>query len=305
MRNNLLILGLCLFMAACSSTPDTSGLPDEPVFASSSSDEVLLRYHFKPGQKSDIDVQMNIDNVMSGMGRKLNIGMKMRMEGYYKVRRVDANNTATIDFFIKRIRMSTSGVRHFSLDTDNPSFRRNRRFSSLGALLKTAITARITELGKLESIDLKRMKVALRHSGSSPALTTQMTRAYNDIARSSFVPLPQKAVKKGDIYDAGTIVQTLDKNLGSMHMKTRYKVIAVSADKKQVLLLPLIKIKMNTNGPVSIDMKDTEINGWILFDTAKGTIPRSSAVMKLQMGVEAMGNSLDMVMTARVKYFAD
>jgi hypothetical protein len=60
----------------------------------------------------------------------------------------------------------------------------------------------------------------------------------------------------------------------------KYKVVAVSADKKQAILKPVVTFSIP-----GVTLTQSDFNGWILFDLQKGNVKQSFAKQVLEFEV--------------------
>jgi len=316
------ILALALF-AACGCKKDSSGDGGTssgsgssdypagcPTFASTSSEPVLLRYKCRPDQKVKFGLEMDINMEISppeGAGMTIETGMKM--EGGYAVTAVESNGDFQAVMTITRAamkmnmsagpgksqRMSFDSDKDTGDDTD-PAMRPMR------AMLNVPIPIRVSAVGKLLETDTHALLEALDRV-SAGAMAKEIQQQATKLFESTFVQLSETPVKAGDTYDAGEIVQALP-GMGEMRARIRYKVLAVSADKKQAVLQPKAEfsLKSTPGGPDKIAVDSTNMDGWLLFDVEKGNIVRSAGDVKLGMTISDQGESGRMDMTMKMKF---
>ncbi len=277
--------------------------PDMPKFDSTSKEQVLLRYKFKAGQSVKMNVNMLMDNLMQFGGRDVNIGMTITMEAGYIVKSVDANGDAWAVLTITRMTMKASGPQsqNIAYDSAEDTGTNNPNLQALKVLLNASIPVRVSALGKLLEVDRNPMREAVRRAGAAAKLMN-FEKTADEAIKGSFVQLSQDPVKAGDIYEAGTIVQTVEA-VGEMTMNARYKVFSISGDKKQVLLQPIgeFKLKATPEGTVKMKLNSGKVDGWILLDLEKGYIVRSAGLSGIDLSMSQGGQTMRLKTDTKIK----
>jgi hypothetical protein len=85
-----------------------------------------------------------------------------------------------------------------------------------------------------------------------------------------------------------------------MEASIKYQVIAVSGDKKQALLQPIVTFSFP-----EITIKQSKFEGWILFDLGKGNIVESQARQLFEMEIVEGGRTNQLLMDMDVKFKTD
>ena len=280
-----------------------------PTFPSTSSEPVLLRYKCRPDQKVKFGLDMDTNMDIGAPDGKVTIEMAMKMDGGYEVKAVESNGdfqavmTITHAAMNMNISPGPGKSQRMSFDSDkdaggdvNPAMR------PLMAMLKVPIPVKVSAVGKLLETDMHPLLEALdrAHAGAAAKELQQQARK---LFESTFVQLSETPVKAGDTYDAGELVQTLPE-MGEMRARIRYKVVAVSGDKKQAVLQPKAEFSLESRpgGPDKIKVDSTTMDGWLLFDIEKGNIVRSAGDVKMGMTITAGGQSGRMDMTMKMRF---
>jgi len=280
-----------------------------PKFDSTSSEPVLLRYKCRPDQKVKFGLDMDTNMDIGAPDGKVTVETAIKMEGGYEVTAVESNGDFQAVMTITRATMNMNmsagpgKSQRMSFDSDkdaggdvNPAMR------PLLAMLKVPIPVKVSAVGKLLETDMHPLLEALdrAHAG---AMAKELQQQATKLFESTFVQLSESPVKAGDTYDAGNLVQAVP-GLGEMRARIRYKVLAVSGDKKQAVLLPKAEFSLESKPGASekIKMESTAIDGWLLFDVEKGNIQRSAADVKMGMIINAGGQSGRMDMTMKMKF---
>ena len=264
---------------------------------------MLLRYKFAPGQVTafDMDMRLKMGIAIDGRGqeKRIKVDTDMKMVGKYVVQSVDPSGDARATMTISRATMEVTGDNPMSYDSAKDSTPSDPNLAGLAAMLNVPIPVRISARGELLDADFLPVQAAARKMGR--AALKQVDQATSKLVENSFVQLPEGPVKRGDTYDAGKITMG-DAQMGTMSATVRYRVKAVSADGKQVVLAPKARFEMGKSGAMSkMKMKSNEVGGWVLFDVAKGNIDRSQGTAEVEMSMSEGGIAMDMTMAADIR----
>ena len=287
-----------LFEISCKKEANLE-LPDPPQFGSVSADPVLLRYHFEVGQQWEMDFDMEAVIAVEAGSEELTIGLEMEMDGVYVVQSVDSDGNATIETSFTHITMEMSGLQDFSFDSDNPSAA-SREFQPLGEIIDVPFSGQISPAGEIIDTDLTPLYDALDHMGD----VGNFQQSTNQFLQSSFVQLPEEAVSAGHIYEAGAL-EMMTSGLGNMDYEASYEVTSVSADQSQVLLRPMANISFDfTELGFDLDLEETLLDGWLLFDARKGNVTESVVGLSMTMAGEEAGEDVSMNISMTMHYQA-
>jgi hypothetical protein len=226
----------------------------------------------------------------------------MAMQIKQSVKDIDKDGNATIEVMITRMIMNAQGPAAFTYDTNEENKDAPDELKSLAAMVNAPFIFKVSNQGKLLEADSKSFVDALTKAGAAAEMIEQLKQTMDQFSRNTMVALPDNPVKKGDIFDAGAFTQPIP-GMGSMTAAAKYKVIAVSADKKQVLLEPIIELKLNNNedSPIKIDLKKADMSGWMLFDVNTGEMQRSGMDADMDISVQGQdGTSVQMQMITKL-----
>ncbi|MBN1648836.1 MAG: hypothetical protein JW874_12450 [Spirochaetales bacterium] len=254
----------------------------EPVFAKSSMSALELVYSFVPDTKFVFDQTSNSISLVSVMGQEQKVKVEMNIHGSFAIKSVDSTGTALIEINFEKI-FGTIGTDQMSVNfsTDERHMLADAGLEGLKAFASTPFRVKLNKKGKIVEKDTNMIDLLLAgYSGNS----TVIHQLIDDVVGQIFIMLPEKQVKKGEVYNAGTVVKEVEE-LGNMEITTKYTVVDVSSDKKQVLLRPSSTFVMKNVKITKSDMK-----GWMLLDTDTGIIMKSSS-------------SLDFIMTIAMPQF--
>ena len=300
---------LCLIaLAACSKTETnfTSALAkqvgNQPRFSSTSNEPVLLRYKFKPGETREGHYEI-IFNVTSSRGnRSQQIKMLLDLRARYKVKAVNADGDATVDLSYSRIIVRSMGPRQVDYDSNRDKASKKAQFAAYNSLLDTPMELTIDPRGKIKSVDVSALEKKINALGNK-AMASHFKQTSQEITHSAFVALPKDPVKTGDLINVGSLSSPLP-NVGKMTMKTQYKVLAVSGDKKRVLLQPITKYSIQAvkNAPFKSRIHDMKLAAWVLFDREIGNVIKSAAKVKLRQISDIQGTKVIIDSLSEVRF---
>lgn len=275
-----------------------------PRFPTTSNDEVTLRYKFMPGQKVGFNFDMDSITEIAGSKpeQRMTVSMNMTMSGDYEIQSVDANGDFRASMVIGRVTMKAKARKEVSFDSDKDGSGGNPAFRPLMAMLKVPIAVKVSPVGKLLETDIQPLLEAVRRAQGG-ALADNVKDSAEELVKSAFVQLSEKPIKAGDIYDAGEIVTAMP-GAGEMKAKVRYKLVAVSGDRKQAILQPKAEVVFNSQPGAKEKYKldASSMDGWILFDIEKGKGVRSAWDMKTRMTTDVKGQKGRMDITMKMRF---
>jgi hypothetical protein len=278
----LAIMGifLCLALLELAAIDYPAGSPQ---FSSTSGEKVLFRYKFNVGQKVTMDI--NMDSVMKASSKQgtMEMPFKMTFQASYTVNSVLADGNAQATLMITRMTMKAEGAANISYDSSDPAQASNPQFASSNIMINAPIPVVISPLGELVSVDTNPLMEAAKKLGSQ-INQNEFEQQLKEITESSFIQLSEKPLKAGEAYEAGTLSTSLG-DANSMTAKVKYEVIAVSGDKKQAILKPIVAFSFP-----GMSVKKSDFSGWILFDLEKGNIKESFARQLLEMEMPQEGD---------------
>ena len=278
--------------------------PDGPPrFESTTIESILLRYKFASGQKVDMDMDVDMNMTMDLAGKTVKIPIVMHFEAEYVVQSVEANGDASVVMMFRRISMKAEGPSNVSFDSDKDANTSDPNLRPLAAMVNIPIPARVSALGKVLDMDLVLLNKAVERAQAAAMQSLEQTT--DQLTRGSFIQLSEQPVKVGDTYDAGSIVQKLQ-DVGEMHANIRYKILSVSADKKQALLQPIgtFAMEASPSSDVDVSLESSEIDGWILFDLEWGNIRRSFVTSHVALSISQGQQTMRMKTHTVVRYNA-
>jgi hypothetical protein len=296
MRVVLLFLAIQLMSVA-----PVFGINQQPHFQTSSQDPVLLRYNFSEGQVFDMKLDVKISMEIAIGGKSLPTQTVMPTASQCTIQSI-GNDKITAEIQAERFSMTLDGPgnMHIVLDSNTKD---SPFFSELNKAFQTPYQVTFTSRGELLELEARDFTAALKKV-VSPALLQQFRKMVEQTVKSAFVQLPEAPVKAGDVYRAGT-VPVLSFEDTMTEADVYYEVLAVSGDKKKVLLRPVTESSVQPSNDPSKNQKakllDGAIEGWILFDREKGNISESAGHVFQKLKRSIQGNNAmittDMVFT--------
>lgn len=272
-------------------------LPDPPEFEAVSADPVLLRYQFEVGQQWAMDFDLEMEIAVEAGSEELTITMEMEMDGLYVVQAVDPDGNATIETSFTRVTMEMSGLQDFRFDSENPSAG-SREFQPLGGIIDVPFSGQISSVGEILNTDLSPLYDALGSLGD----VGNFGQSTDQFLQSSFVQLPEEAVSSGNTYEAGSL-QMMTQGIGNMEYEASYEVTSVSADQSQVLLRPMANIDFDfAELGFDLDLEETVLDGWLLFDAEKGNLTESIVGLSMTMSGQEGGEDISMQILMTMHY---
>ncbi len=297
--SGLPLVGVCLLVfvfVSCSSSDESFNinleqiLGDQPIFKSQSKEAVLLRYKFKTGKSYSSDVVFFM-NTVSKQGRRTQSNQTlMNMQVKYRVKSQSEAKISNIEMLISRLKMTSKGLKKINYDSARDKSNKKPEFAVFNAIVGTPIDLKIDDRGKVLSVSLLKIEEKIKKTGNKIVLQ-HLQRTAKELTLNSFIALPKKSIRAGERIKVGGVKTPLP-NVGQVKMDTEYKVIAVSGDKKKVILQPLVKYTIEPSKQSKLPMKINKANmkAWILFSIEKGDVLKSSA--KINMSVSSLiGNS--------------
>jgi polyhydroxyalkanoate synthesis regulator phasin len=234
-------------------------------------------------------------------GQKMRMPIMMTMEGTYTVKSVDTKGNGTIALKFTRMAMEMRAPILMKFDSSKPADRNNPQFKPMMGILDIPIEATISPRGAVVAMNMDAVNDAMVKAG---ALTAAEAKQNTEkMMQGSFIQLPEKAMSVGQTYDAGEVVQDA-KGMGKMKSKISYTVSQVSADGSQVLLAPKgsLALEPTPGSPMKVNMKSSQMTGWVLFDRSKGNVTKSYVTVQADMDMQQGPQKVSMQMDIKVKY---
>src|SRR5262249_1444168 len=164
-------------------------------------------------------------------------------------------------------------------------------------MIGVGIPIKMSSVGKMLETDLEPLRLAARRANDA-ALAKSFEDSTKQMFEGTYIQLSEKAVKAGDTYKAGTIVD--DK----IKLHNSYKIRSVSADKTRALLEPVGVLEMAPGAlgdGGDAKLKSQRVAGWILFDLQKGHISKADIRIHVLVDLNAKGETGTMELTTKVK----
>jgi hypothetical protein len=279
--------------AATAQEKDPLRFDNIPAFANTSEEPVLLRYKHKTGQVEKMRMDLDMDMRIRQGAQEVKLKMTMRMEAKTVVTAVDGEGNMSVLVKITAMHLKVSGAQDVEFDSDKPTD--DPAFKGLTAMIGVGIPCKMSPVGKLLETDLEPLRLAARRANDA-ALAKSFEDSAKQMFEGQYIQLSEKAVKAGDTYKAGTIVEERTK------IHNSYKIRAVSGDKTQVLLEPVSVLELGPGafGP-DAKLKSQHVAGWILFDLQKGYMSKSDIRMHLLFDISAQGETGTMEIITKLK----
>jgi hypothetical protein len=120
-------------------------------------------------------------------------------------------------------------------------------------------------VGKLLETDLEPLRLAVRRADNA-ALAKALEDSTDKMFEGTFIQLCEEAVKAGDTYKSGTIVEDKTK----IHMS--YRIHSISGDNNKALLEPVAVLEVAPDAFPGLEtrIKEQKLTGWVLYDVEKG-----------------------------------
>jgi hypothetical protein len=267
-----------------------------PKFSTTTQEPVLLRYRFKPGDRfsGTIDL-LTTTNMVMGVER---ISVPTRDRKFFSciVQKLTPEGNACINLVFTRFTITVmDSTRTFHYDSDVNKNPTQPGFNFIAAMLNQNVPFMVTPQGKVSYINLQFLQEAVRRAGAR-TMPDSLEVTVNQGLRGAFIRLPEKPVAVGDFFDAGKTIEE-EVGIGTMTSSVRYKIHSVSADKKRVLLKPVVQYSMDIPSEHTFRFKTDSISmdGWVLFDCERGNIDRSFCKRKID--VSGMMNNQKVITT--------
>jgi len=279
---------LCALLAALSSfaAPAPDPLPDTPFPAAEGSDAVLLRYVFPAGRSIGFKADMSSTTVVTQQDARMEIAMNFLFEGRYRFRKTMPDGSGDMEFRFTRLRMEMNWPQTMIADTKRGAGRDDPTSKTvaegLAPFIGPSFSFRMSPRGQLLGCNMD-LIVAAFAASASPEMAAQIAAQTKTLIEKSFIPLPEKPVRRGEVYPAGRIENAGDG--AAIAMDVEYKVLSVSADGQFVILQPVVRI--SSTDPAT-ELKSSDLNGWILYDARKGFPSRSKAYTKLVLSMNGI-----------------
>ena len=270
-----------------------------PQLQGSSNDAVLLRYKFTAGEKigMDMSVGMHMNIKAPDMSGDADVKMVMGMEMEFTDVSGDTV-TGTTAFTKMTMDMNMpggAGSVHWNSDEAGG----NPALDSLKAMIGPRMPIKMTTRGELISLDWGPVKAAMEQAGAPASMTDQLTN--DDSLKSALVMLPEKPVKVGDEWDGGEMKKDMN-GMMSMNVKYKYKLVALSADKKKAILEGTPDLDIKGGGMLDIKSQKLGSDAWIEYDVDSGNIDDANIKLCMELGAEAQGEHADMTMDMDAQY---
>jgi hypothetical protein len=271
-----------------------------PRFNRTTREPVLLRYGFRPGERSDVDADVSMLMSLKLRGQSVRIATQMKMAFSCDVVSVDASGNARVDVKLTRVQIEVNGPQTLRYDSKTDTAPALPELKYLAAMLNQNVPCTVTPRGEVSDVNLHFMREALRRANAL-ALLDSVEDTLDQTLQGAFIQLAEEPVAVGDVYRAGTMSQKAE-GIGSMTALISYRVHSVSADKKGVVLKPVITFQTDLPSGCPVTIESIDADGWILFDRVRGDIDRSFARVKIKMSASENGESLEMTTDVTIKF---
>ena len=269
------------------------------LFASAAQAQTTLRYKFKEGDKLDYVVDQDGKISMNVLGMDLDMSTKMVMELSSVTLKVDEKGSAQGKVTLNKVKMTMEGGPFGKIEVDSTDDNEpDNPFAKIFYdMVKGArgleMTFSVDPLGKLSDVKLSEGKKMKKLPGGGlgiggggaigPDALKAMVEGY------VYIPLPEKAVSKGDSW---TQKMTTKTDLGKMTGENKYTYDGEEKGLHKFAVKPDMKVDTDPNAPVSIKLKNGSGKGVTLFDNKAGRIASANGEAKMEMEIEAMGQSI-------------
>lgn len=266
-----------------------------PKLSETSDQAVSLTYKFKKGDSSHVAMNYNMDVEM--MGQKM--PMTMVMESKYKITDITKTGNGAMDVWFTRLAMSMEGPQPMKFDTEKQEdLSNNPMAENLKVLLDHKIKTVVTPTGSIVDFNVNTLTEELSQ-GNAAQISDQISSMADQFPQNTFITLPEKPVKQGDQFDAGSIETG---SIGmNMDVDMKYKVLEVGAEKRFVILgiNGTFQMKAREDG-IEMNSSGNQIKGWIVFDRKKGMMVKAKRTMDMnvtssQAGVMKVSVTVDII----------
>lgn len=270
--------------------------PFMPSFEETSSEAVLFRYrHF---QDQEVGFRLIMETRVSFQleGDEWNelMALDMGMSGFYTVTDVLSEEVVMIDYCITGMTVDLTGMFEAHFDSADPRSA-SKELANFQYFIDTPVICEIDSRGAVLATDAGPILQAMEAAGQN-ILADELEQQFAEYTKSSFVWLAEGPVRIGDVYDAGELVNNVS-GLGDFTVAVSYEVAAISADKKLAVLVPLVRFAMD-----EIDMSESRMEGWILFDLEKGNVLSSFGKLQLRFEMTEGGVTYPVMADSIVRY---
>jgi hypothetical protein len=266
----------------------------KPVFKQTTADSVLLRYKFAPGWKTVFAMTVDTAMSMKSDAETQLFKITIILEGHYTVRDALPDGGANLEIIYTRFAMKGSGPQGNTIDSEDPTSA-PEGLDMLKMFVDKPILITIDSRGQVKSMNVDAVVKALQDAGKGDQ-AEQVKSQLQEYVNNGFTVLAEKPVKAGDLFTVGEKTNEVA-GLGRLTIRRKYRVAAVSADKKQALLEPADEIESD-----KIDMSKSTSTGWLLFDLENGDVRRYVNEMKFEFSVEQNGTPIPITADVTVLY---
>ncbi|HPW65637.1 MAG TPA: DUF6263 family protein [Salinivirgaceae bacterium] len=267
---------------------------NEISFVNSTTDPVELSYNYKKGEV--VENTLSVDMQIEVMGQST--PMTMIMESKYEINNVDNEGNAEVNLSITRMSIN-SVAQGVNFDSNEKNSDIMPELEPMLKLLNKKVTSTMTPKGKILKVDYS----SLEELGDEfEAVRASMEQNVQQLNQSTLVVLPEGQVNIGHKYGGEAVEQIVQ----GMPMRTTisYTIKDISEDKTMVIVGMEGNFEFNTpNLPegISMEMKTSEISGWILIDISRGISLQSSTASLIELMTSQMGQSFDMILKTNAK----
>ncbi len=267
--------------------------------------QVQLKWKFQPGQKFDLQLAQDMTITMAFQGQAINQKIRMGMDLLWDVKDVNPEGIATINQQFTRIRMNLdSPVGKIEIDTNNQQHEgpAAQIAEQLRPLVGATVTQKMDPTGKvIEAMLDEKAKEAL--AGNPQVQQMLGENGVKDLFAQSMATLPSKPVNVGDTWK----VKSSSKNqFGAVELDADYTYQGMAEHNGKQMAKLGIKGTMNMakdpmEQQVKLGIKDSDITGTAWFDVEAGRLADTSLQQKMNMTMEAGGQTLEPAITTDMK----
>ncbi|MFK7819044.1 MAG: DUF6263 family protein [Planctomycetaceae bacterium] len=257
-----------------------------------------LKWKFRPGQRLDYVVQQEMKMSMDYNGRAIGSTMKQTIDTQWLVNRINANGNAEIVQNIKRIRIVMMQGDQVQVEFDSASKDKTAAGTPMaqifGELIKAQIQTIMLPTGKIVQTNVPPKLLETLKTAPGVGQAGFSEESLKQMFNQSGVIMPQTPVGVGSKWTSKNEVQT---PTGQMIFNStlEFRGMQDYQNRKfaRIDLTPSVRMVVDPNSPVKVQVKNTTGKGAVLFDHVGGFIERTKLNSKMVLTVTQAGESID------------
>lgn len=271
------------------------------LFAAPASAQVQLRFKFTPGEVLRQKTVQEMKMAAEVQGQKLNTEMTQTMNIEQAVESVDADGGARVRQKINRIRMSMKAPLGQGFEFDSADESVGQAPAAITNMLKkmagAEFQARIAPTGQYSEVTIPEdLEKALKGAPGSP-FGGDGSDSLKQMMGQSAATFPEQPVRTGDSWSDDL---TMKMQFGEMKIHRTNTYAGTNEEGLHVINIALdMEIAPGENQQIRMKIKDSNAQGTLLFDNAKGRVVRTDLEQTMTMETSVMGQSFESTIKQR------